>query len=421
LLRLEGVQLTDKLKIVWICHFTDSQVQSILKPWRKKAQFAPWITYTLRVFEDRNDLELHIVSPHEYISGVKEYEKSGVHYHFFNPCIPIWGRHWPGFFKWDVWTNYARNKRKVRRIVDSIKPEIIHLHGAENPYYSTTVLPLMGRYPIVVNIQRFDKSSFAQNDTRSINEQSILTNARNISIRTKTMHNDISEYLPDSRLFWVKYSMPEYRPITVKKEYDVVFFAQVGKAKGIEDLLDAVAILKQHIKNLKMCVIGSVSKSYATYLQEKARTLGISDTIIWKGRLPELSDVHLEASKAKVSVLPTYNDIISGTIIESMQLGLPVVSYKTGSIPELNEDRENVLLSDKGDIDGLANNILRLLTDDELYKTMSRRGIECIRERYSNQNVLQQHLDCYREVIADFHRDKQQKLTTENTEKHRHR
>lgn len=407
------------MNVVWICHFSNLEIQKKLQLRRKISSFAPWITYTTQVFEQQRDVTLHVISPHRYITGVQRFEIRGVKYYFFNPNMPILGRQWPGFFKWDKWTNYSHNKQTVMRIIDEIKPEIIHLQGAENPYYSTTVLPLMGRYPIVVNIQRFDKSIFAQNDTRSINEQSILTNARNISIRTKTMHNDISEYLPDSRLFWVKYSMPEYRPITVKKEYDVVFFAQVGKAKGIEDLLDAVAILKQHIKNLKMCVIGSVSKSYATYLQEKARTLGISDTIIWKGRLPELSDVHLEASKAKVSVLPTYNDIISGTIIESMQLGLPVVSYKTGSIPELNEDRENVLLSDKGDIDGLANNILRLLTDDELYKTMSRRGIECIRERYSNQNVLQQHLDCYREVIADFHRDKQQKLTTENTEKHR--
>jgi len=407
------------VNVVWICHFSNLEIQKKLQLRRKISSFAPWITYTTQVFEQQRDVTLHVISPHRYITGVQRFEIRGVKYYFFNPNMPILGRQWPGFFKWDKWTNYSHNKQTVMRIIDEIKPEIIHLQGAENPYYSTTVLPLMGRYPIVVNIQRFDKNIFAQNDTRSINEQSILTNARNISIRTKTMHNDISEYLPDSRLFWVKYSMPEYRPITVKKEYDVVFFAQVGKAKGIEDLLDAVAILKQHIKNLKMCVIGSVSKSYATYLQEKARTLGISDTIIWKGRLPELSDVHLEASKAKVSVLPTYNDIISGTIIESMQLGLPVVSYKTGSIPELNEDRENVLLSDKGDIDGLANNILRLLTDDELYKTMSRRGIECIRERYSNQNVLQQHLDCYREVIADFHRDKQQNLNHENTEKHR--
>lgn len=407
------------MNVVWICHFSNLEIQKKLQLRRKISSFAPWITYTTQVFEQQRDVTLHVISPHRYITGVQRFEIRGVKYYFFNPNMPILGRQWPGFFKWDKWTNYSHNKQTVMRIIDEIKPEIIHLQGAENPYYSTTVLPLMGRYPIVVNIQRFDKNIFAQNDTRSINEQSILTNARNISIRTKTMHNDISEYLPDSRLFWVKYSMPEYRPITVKKEYDVVFFAQVGKAKGIEDLLDAVAILKQHIKNLKMCVIGSVSKSYATYLQEKARTLGISDTIIWKGRLPELSDVHLEASKAKVSVLPTYNDIISGTIIESMQLGLPVVSYKTGSIPELNEDRENVLLSDKGDIDGLANNILRLLTDDELYKTMSRRGIECIRERYSNQNVLQQHLDCYREVIADFHRDKQQNLNHENTEKHR--
>jgi len=138
-----------------------------------------------------------------------------------------------------------------------------------------------------------------------------------------------------------------------------------------------------------------------------AEEKGVGDCIVWEGFLPSLNDVHNEAAKAKISILPTHWDIIPGTIIESMQLGLPVVSYKAGSIPELNEDRENVLLSEIGDIEGLANNIIRLLTDYDLYNTIRERGIECIKNRYNNENVFQQHLNCYRDVIEDFHQSKE--------------
>lgn len=413
MLRLEGVQLTDKLKIVWICHFTDSQVQSILKPWRKKAQFAPWITHTLRVFEDRDDLELHIVSPHEYISGVKEYEKSGVHYHFFNPYIPIWGRHWPGFFKWDVWTNYARNKRIVRRIVDSIKPDLIHLQGAENPYYSSTALQYLDRYPVVVNFQRFAldiiQNADDKSETRVRIEKKLWENARYFTVRTQVMESEFRKFRPDAKLYWVNYARAEMPKESPEKIYDLVFYARINKIKGIEDLLEAVALLKNSGTPYTACVMGPVSEQYLTYLKQKAGKLGIAKLISWKGQLPTQNQVHLEALKARICVLPTHKDVIPGTIIESMQLGLPVVSYKAGSIPELNEERENVLLSDIGDIEGIVKSIKRLLTDDDLYKTMSQRGIECIRERYSNQSVLKQHLDCYRDVIADFHKDKQQK------------
>ena len=152
--------------------------------------------------------------------------------------------------------------------------------------------------------------------------------------------------------------------------------------------------------------MGSCSSAYKEYLLKMAEEKGVADCIIWKGFLPNLEEVHYEASKAQISILPTYRDIIPGTIIESMQLGLPVVSYKAGSIPELNEDRENVLLSEIGDIEGLANNIIRLLTDGELYHTMRERGIDCIKNRYNNKNVFQQHLDCYHQVIEDFRQSK---------------
>lgn len=402
------------MKIVWICHFSDDKVQTRLRPWKKVSQFAPWISKTVPTFEARDDIELHIIAPHEYISGLKEYEQDGVHYHFFNPHMPILGRHWPAVFRWDILTNFRHNKKVVGKLVDQISPDVIHLQGAENPYYSATILPLIGKYPIVVNLQRINKKFLTNPDTantqRANIEKEIWDRAENFTIRTKTMKFDFLSYKHTANMFWVNYAMDGLEPIKSEKIYDLVYFARVCKEKGIEDLLEAFAIVVSSIPSAKLCIVGGTNESYKSLLVKRANLLMINTNLIWMGQLPQQSDVHMVASKAKVSVLPTHNDIISGTIIESMQLGLPVVSYKTGSIPELNEEKENVLLVDRGDIQGLARNIIRLLTDEELCSTMSQRGIDCIRTKYSSQNVLQQHLDCYREVIADFHKDKRQNI-----------
>ena len=57
-------------------------------------------------------------------------------------------------------------------------------------------------------------------------------------------------------------------------------------------------------------------------------------------------------------------------------------------------------------IEGLTNNIIRLLNDDDLYNTIRERGIDCIKNRYNNKNVFHQHLDCYHLVIEDFCKSK---------------
>jgi len=307
-------------------------------------------------------------------------------------------------------TNYAHNKRVVGKIIQSINPDVIHLQGAENPYYSSTALQFLGKYPLVVNLQRMSLNFFRGNSKEAVKavevEQEILSKFKHFSVRTKKMKEDLLSYNPKAITHWVRYNIPELMPKSLKKEYDLVYFAQIGKTKGIEDTIECLKILKSKYRKVTLCIMGSCSSAYKEYLLKMAEEKGVADCILWKGFLPSLEEVHNEASKARISVLPTHWDIIPGTIIESMQLGLPVVSYKAGSIPELNEEKENVLLSEIGDIEGLANNIIRLLTDDDLYQTMRERGIECIKNRYNNENVFQQHLDCYRKVIEDFHQSK---------------
>jgi hypothetical protein len=98
------------MKVVWICRVSDPDINDRLKPLKSTPQVAPWISNTADYLSEYDEIELHIISPHEYISGIKEFNRNGVYYYFFNNNMPIWGRHWPGIFKWDIMTNYAHNK-----------------------------------------------------------------------------------------------------------------------------------------------------------------------------------------------------------------------------------------------------------------------------------------------------------------------
>jgi hypothetical protein len=143
------------IKVLWLCHFSNQEVQEILKPQKKIGEYAPWIFHLARLFEGEDTIELHIVSPHEYIKSYQSFTLKGIHYHFFNAHIPLWGRHWPGFFQFDFWSDFFFTKRKVKKIIDRINPNIIHLHGAENAYYSSSILQFKEKFPVLITIQGF--------------------------------------------------------------------------------------------------------------------------------------------------------------------------------------------------------------------------------------------------------------------------
>ncbi|MDZ7721967.1 MAG: glycosyltransferase family 4 protein [candidate division KSB1 bacterium] len=397
---------TKKIKVVWLCHFTNKDVQDHIKPFKRIGEIAPWIPTSLKIWENDPRLELHVISPHEYIKGIKKYTKEGINYYFYNAHMPLIGRHWPGFLKWDYISNYKKNRRITKKLVNQINPDIIHLHGAENAYYSSTALQFINTYPTILTLQGFISKTSKINSTkvkkRIAVESEILRRIKNAFYRTNTMANDIKGFNPNINLFWNTYPKSEINyPQNISKKYDLVFFARIAKDKGIEDLLKALSMIKKKKPNISLCVIGSGNIEPFKRIAEE---LGVHNNVEWAGFLPTQNDVHKMASKAKISVLPTYHDIISGTILESMFLKIPVVAYNVGSIHEVNEKEEIISLVDKLDVKGLAKAIENLLDNPDLRKERAEKSYKRAHKMFahSDDEIRKSLLKAYRSVINDF-------------------
>lgn len=398
--------MKQKLKVVWICHFDNEEIRKAMHVKRVVPEFANWIPDTAKALAESEDVELHLVAPYYYISSGKSFKLGKIYYHFFNAGMPFVNKSWRPIFKRDGITDFFLSKLAVRRIVNRIKPDVIHLQGAENPYYSVTILQFLGIYPVVVNLQRMDlEFSCGEGklaERRQEIEKGILTKFRHFSVRTRKMKEDFLSFNPKGITHWVSYALPQVQPIASEKIYDLVFFARLHPHKGIEDLIHALAKVKEAVPTATLLVIGTSSQAYKQELLELSSKLGVADSITWRSKIPTKDELHKEVSKARVSVLPTYFDVIPGTIVESMQLGIPVVSYKAGSIPELNDQFESVLLVEIGDVDGMVAHIIKLLTDEDKYREMAEKGAQCVRNWFADESVIRQHLECYRSTIEDF-------------------
>lgn len=393
------------IKIVWICHFSNDHIQDILDVRKRVGEFAPWISIGIEEVKKRNDIELHIISPHRWISGTKEFSENNIHYHFFNPGIPFYGRHWPSFFRLDFYTDFYCNRRKIRRLVNKIKPDLVNLHGVENTYYATSIFDLK-TYPILITIQGLNSlnSSVSNNkfSKKGIGiEQRILKEFTRFGVRVKFLQKYISELNSKAEFYWFKYPFESrIEPtLNVEKKYDCVFFATVSKEKGIEDLIEAIRIVKQSMPSISLKIIGGCNKEYKQFLLEIIALNKLEENIELLGFLQDHFEVHKLASQAKLSILPTYNDILPGTIIESIKAGIPVIAYAANGVVDFNDDCEVVSLVKVGDISGLAKRIIYLLENTNERETLIANGLKVSKENFNNEAEVSKMVNSYKEIL----------------------
>jgi glycosyltransferase involved in cell wall biosynthesis len=143
--------------------------------------------------------------------------------------------------------------------------------------------------------------------------------------------------------------------------------ATVQEGKGHELLIDALAPLA-HMPWHLQCV-GSLTRSPATVrrLKHQLQRLRLIERVALVGELPHaaLSERYLAAD---LFVLPTLRESYGMAVAESLAYGLPVISTRTGAIPELVGAAG--LLTEPGNRDSLHAALERMLTDDALRESL---------------------------------------------------
>ena len=114
----------------------------------------------------------------------------------------------------------------------------------------------------------------------------------------------------------------------------------------------------------------------------------IQNNISFPGWLDEIERDHY-LKMSDIFFLPSYTEGMPMSILEAMGYGLPVVSTNIGGIPDLVKNNENGYLSDPGNTDEMAENILSILNNEKKRIQMGKKSLEIVREKYS----LDKHIE----------------------------
>jgi glycosyltransferase involved in cell wall biosynthesis len=400
-----------RIKVVWLCHFANQEMKEIFNT-PDLNEFAPWITQSIELLKRRSDIDLHIVAPNICVNKDYFYQKDGISYHFFKYVpIPFYNKYFRKIYnilRISQRTNFSWIKKQVSKIVYQIQPEIIHLHGAENAFfYSSGILPLLDKYHVLTTIQGFvSQSTLKDNQTKNriLIEKEIITKVHHFGIRrTIEMKNLVLKCNSNADFHYHNY--PIEVPSEIKdnigknESIDCLFFASVCKDKGIEDLLHALSIVKKERENISLSVVGGVDFIYLNHLRDLCKKWEIEDNVKFLGFLPTQKDIFKLALKAKLCILPTYHDILPGTIIESMYLKLPVIAYAVGGIPELNNHTECIKLVTPLDVEELADSIECMLDNSAYRNKLAENAYKVAKKSFNNNSTVEDIIKAYKEIL----------------------
>lgn len=170
--------------------------------------------------------------------------------------------------------------------------------------------------------------------------------------------------------------------------------------KGLDVLVEAVALVAENGVPLKMVMLGGTSLEARQALCQRVFALGIKESFLWLGYAdpPTVSDI---LRSADFAVLP-YADGVSErrtTFVATITHALPAVTTQREGIPSGLSDKENVLLVPVGNTRALANAIRLLAMDKDLRRRLSE-NVKKLRCRYDWKHIAEQTVKVYDRALG---------------------
>lgn len=174
---------------------------------------------------------------------------------------------------------------------------------------------------------------------------------------------------------------------SVEKENIILYAGTVCKRKGYADLIEAFSKIAYKYPDWKVVFAGNGEIEEGKKL---AGDLGVETQIEFTGWVSGENKSAL-FNKSKIFCLPSYAEGFPMAALDAWAYGLPTVTTPVGGIPDIAIDGENMLIFKPGDIDKLANNLERLISDESLRNKISKASSEFSKGKF-NVNTINQQL-----------------------------
>lgn len=304
---------------------------------------------------------------------------------------PIRGLRWLVLLR-SIWN--LRHGSRILRAIREVRPQLVHLN--EHGMWQATALAHGRGVPVVTHVRSVcDREN---GFLRAVNERMLRTRSAAVIAIDESVRRGIRE-VPEVRVVY----NPAKPPPAAARIPDpagrlrVTFMSGLLDAKGIWDLLDAAALLRDR-KDVEFRIYGDNPRPAAFYASAAGRLSGVLGftrdnaararrRVAERGLEGMVSFLgHVEAEQGPFAttdalVFPSHYDALGRSVFEAGLHGIPSVVTLRTRIEDIVKDGETGLVVPPKDPAALAAAIARLADDPVLRRRLG----EAARERYLRQ------------------------------------
>jgi L-malate glycosyltransferase len=185
------------------------------------------------------------------------------------------------------------------------------------------------------------------------------------------------------------------RSVMAKPEERIVtHISNFRKVKRIPDVIQIFNLIQKQIPAKLMMVGDGPEKEKAERL---CFELGIQEKVIFFGNSNEIDKI---LSYSDLFLLPSETESFGLAALEAMAWSVPVISSKSGGLPEVNFDGESGYLSNVGNVIEMADNALKILKSDAVLSQFKNRALATAKQ-FDIKNILPMYEALYQQAIQN--------------------
>ena len=325
---------------------------------------------------------------------------SNLHYHEVNvPDYPL--------FKYEPYELALSSK--LFDVISKHKIDVLHVHyaipHAYAAYMAKKILKENGyNIPIITTLHGTDITLVGNNPfykpavTFSINKSDIVTCV------SKSLMEDTREFFGIKREIKVipnfididkyakKHNLCQGNLLAQDDEKIIVHVSNFRPLKRIIDVIKIFEKINQKI-NSKLIMVGDGPDKKKA--KEFLRKNNLKNKVIFLGKTNEVDEI---LCSSDLFLLPSEKESFGLAALEAMGLKVPVISTNTGGLKDLNINGNSGYTSDIGDIDSMAENAIKILSDTSLEKKYRNQAFENAK-KYDIKTVIPLYEKIYDEAL----------------------
>ncbi|MBD2567396.1 glycosyltransferase family 4 protein [Anabaena lutea] len=293
---------------------------------------------------------------------------------------------------------------EMMEIIHQSQPDILHVQETNDPWYDLTLF-LNKMPPLVTTIHDVfrhpgDRGSIPGSEyTRRIafyRSQQIIIHAENLRDAMITHFKIPAQklnVLPHGELGSLYKRLAKTKDV-VKEPYTLLFIGRIWPYKGLKYLLEAMPLVAASIPEVKLIIAGR-GENLDRYFPQ-----GYDDQryeIL--NRYIEREEMLSLFQRSKISILPYIEASQSGVAALSYGMGIPVIASDVGGLSEIVQHKKDGLLVPPSDVKALADGIINLLKDNQLYSQMQTATVRRCQEDLNWANIANKTVDVYRKIL----------------------